>query len=110
MSNVFYSSTYTEIHGNPDLKPFSYYNVNLMWQIKRRYTLMAFASLKPDYSVQLPYQTTDRRWLSLMFHKANGSTATCLSWEPTSTTRATISLTCLSTARSCLSSSEAPHP
>ena len=60
MSNVFYSSTYTEIHGNPDLKPFSYYNVNLMWQIKRRYTLIAFASLKPDYSVQLPYQTTDR--------------------------------------------------
>ena len=60
MSNVFYTSTYTEIHGNPDLKPFSYYNVNLMWQIKRRYTLMAFASLKPDYSVQLPYQTTDR--------------------------------------------------
>ena len=60
MSNVFYSSTYTEIHGNPDLKPFSYYNVNLMWQIKRRYTFMAFASLKPDYSVQLPYQTTDR--------------------------------------------------
>lgn len=60
MSNVFYSSTYTEIHGNPDLKPFSYYNVTLMWQIKRRYTLMAFASLKPDYFVQLPYQTTDR--------------------------------------------------
>lgn len=60
MSNVFYSSTYTEIHGNPDLKPFSYYNVNLMWQIKRRYTLMAFASLKPDYFVQLSYQTTDR--------------------------------------------------
>ena len=60
MSNVFYSSTYTEIHGNPDLKPFSYYNVNLMWQIKRRYTLIAFASLKPDYFVQLSYQTTDR--------------------------------------------------
>lgn len=60
MSNVFYSSTYTEVHGNPDLKPYSYYNVNLMWQIKKRYTLMAFASLKPDYSVQLPYQTADR--------------------------------------------------
>ena len=60
MSNVFYSSTYSEIHGNPDLKPFSYYNVNLMWQIKRRYALMAFASLKPDYFVQLPYQTTER--------------------------------------------------
>ena len=60
MSNVFYSSTYSEIHGNPDLKPFAYYNVNLMWQIKRRYTLMAFASLKPDYFVQLPYQTIER--------------------------------------------------
>ena len=60
MSSVYYSSTYTEIHGNPNLKPYSYYNVNLMWQIKRRYTLMAFASLNPDYSVQLPYQTTDR--------------------------------------------------
>lgn len=60
MSSVYYSSTYTEIHGNPNLKPYSYYNVNLMWQIKRHYTLMAFASLKPDYSVQLPYQTTDR--------------------------------------------------
>ena len=60
MSNVFYSSTYSEIHGNPDLKPFAYYNVNLMWQIKRRYTLMAFANLKPDYFVQLPYQTTER--------------------------------------------------
>ena len=60
MSSVYYSSAYTEIHGNPNLQPYSYYNVNLMWQIKRRYTLMAFASLKPDYSVQLPYQTTDR--------------------------------------------------
>ena len=60
MSNVFYASAYTEIHGNPDLKPCSYYSLNLMWQVKRRYTLMAFASLKPDYFVQLPYQTPDR--------------------------------------------------
>ena len=69
MSNVFYSSTYSEIHGNPDLKPFSYYNVNLMWQIKRRYTLMAFASLKPDYFVQLPYQTTER--MAVIMKEAN---------------------------------------
>ncbi len=55
-----YSSIYCEIWGNPSLKPYSDYNVNLMWQIKQRYTLMAFASVKPDYFVQLPYQTTER--------------------------------------------------
>ena len=60
MSSVLYSSTYTEIHGNPNLKPSSYYNVNLMWQIKKRYTLTAFANLNPNYFVQLPYQTSDR--------------------------------------------------
>ncbi len=60
MSSVYYSSNYSEIWGNPDLKPYSYYNINLMWQIKRRYTLMAFASMKSDYFVQLPYQTSDR--------------------------------------------------
>ena len=60
MSNVFYTSTYKEIWGNPDLKPFSYYSVNLMWQYNRRYTLTAFASLKPDYSGQLPYLPSDR--------------------------------------------------
>jgi hypothetical protein len=60
MSSVHYSSTYSEVWGNPDLKPFSYYNISLMWQIKHRYTLMAFVNLRPDYSVQLPYQTTER--------------------------------------------------
>ncbi len=60
MSSVSYASTYTEIHGNPDLKPYSNYSVNLMWQIKRRYTFTAFANLMPDYSVQLPYQTAGR--------------------------------------------------
>lgn len=60
MGTIFYSSTYSEIWGNPDLKPCSYYNANLMWQIKRRYILVAFASLRPDYFVQLPYQPTDR--------------------------------------------------
>lgn len=60
MSNVFYSSTYTEIHGNPGLKPFPIYNASLVWQARRRYTLTAFATLMPDYAVQLPYQAADR--------------------------------------------------
>ena len=60
MSSVFYSSTYTEIWGNPDLKPYSNYYVSLMWQLKQRYTLTAYANLNPDYFIQMPYQPTDR--------------------------------------------------
>lgn len=60
MSSVYYSSTYSEIWGNPDLKPSSEYSVNLMWQFRQRYTLTAFASFQPDYFAQLPYQTTER--------------------------------------------------
>lgn len=60
MSGVYYSSTYSEIWGNASLKPYSYYNINLMWQYKNRYTLTAFANFKPDYICQNPYQPSDR--------------------------------------------------
>ena len=60
MSSIHYTSAYTEIWGNPDLKPASSYDLNLMWQIKRRYTIVAFACFQPDYFVQLPYQPSDR--------------------------------------------------
>lgn len=60
MSTINYSSTYSEIWGNPDLKPASNYDFSLMWQFARRYTLVAFANLRHDFSVQLPYQTSDR--------------------------------------------------
>lgn len=60
MSGTYYSSTYTEVWGNSSLKPYSYYNLNLMWQFKQRYTLMAFAIFKPDYICQNPYQPSDR--------------------------------------------------
>lgn len=60
MSSVFYSSTYSEIWGNPKLKPYSSYSLNLMWQFRGNYSLMAFANFRPDYFVQLPYQPSDR--------------------------------------------------
>ena len=59
MSSIYYASTYMEIWGNPHLKPYSTYETNLMWTIKSRHTLMAFAEFQPNYSVQLPYQTAD---------------------------------------------------
>ena len=60
MSSIYYASAYSEIWGNPDLKPMSKYEVNLMWQLNHKYTFLAFAQFEPDYFVQLPYQTSDR--------------------------------------------------
>ena len=60
MSSIYYASAYSEIWGNPDLKPMSKYDINLMWQLNRKYTFTAFAMLEPDYFVQLAYQPTDR--------------------------------------------------
>jgi hypothetical protein len=60
MNSIHYSSTYSEIWGNPNLKPTSSYNFSLMWQLNRRYTFVAFANFKPNFSAQLPYQLSDR--------------------------------------------------
>ena len=60
MSSIYYTSAYSEIWGNPDLKPMSEYNINLMWQLNRKYTFTAFAMLEPDYFVQMAYQPSDR--------------------------------------------------
>jgi len=60
MSSIFYSSAYSEIWGNPDLKPSSIYKFDLMWQLRQRYTFGTFVTLQPDYFVQMPYQPSDR--------------------------------------------------
>ena len=60
MSSIYYSSAYSEIWGNPELKPFSHYEIDLTWQYRQRYTFTAFAKFNPDYSVQLAYQPTER--------------------------------------------------
>ncbi len=60
MNNINYSSTYSEIWGNPYLKPGDLYDISLTWQWKRRYTLSAFAMLRPNSFTQLAYQPSDR--------------------------------------------------
>lgn len=60
MSSIYYSSAYSEIWSNPDLKPMSKYDINLMWQLNHKYTFTAFVMLEPDYFVQMAYQPTDR--------------------------------------------------
>ena len=60
MSSIYYASAYSEIWGNPDLKPMSKYDINLMWQLNHKYTFTAFVMLEPDYFVQMSYQPSDR--------------------------------------------------
>ena len=60
MNSIFYTSAYSEIWGNPDLKPQPTYNLDLMWQHGQRITMSAFAMYMPDYFVQLAYQPSDR--------------------------------------------------
>jgi hypothetical protein len=60
MSSIFYSSAYSEIWGNPDLRPNSEYDIDFIWQLRQRYTFIAYAKYLPDYSVQLAYQPSDR--------------------------------------------------
>ena len=69
MSSVYYSSAYTEIWGNPDLKPYSHYEVDVMWQYKKKYSLTLFAQFNPGYSVQLAYQPKDT--MSVVFQEKN---------------------------------------
>ncbi len=69
MSSVYYSSAYTEIWGNPDLKPYSHYKVDVMWQYKQRYSLSLFAQFNSGYSVQLAYQPRDT--MSVVFQEKN---------------------------------------
>ena len=75
MSSIYYASAYSEIWGNPDLKPMSKYEVNLMWQLNHKYTLLAFAQFEPDYFVQLPYQTSDR--MAVIMKETNFDYSNC---------------------------------
>ena len=60
LSHIFYSSAYSEIWGNPLLRPSKNFDTSLSWLIKGRYTLVAFAHICNDYAIQLPYQLSNR--------------------------------------------------
>jgi len=60
MSQIYYSSAYSEIWGNPLLRPSKNFDTSLSWLIKGRYTLVAFAHICNGYAIQLPYQLSNR--------------------------------------------------
>lgn len=58
-SSVAYMSAYSEIHGNPDLKPSQKYNASLTYILKSKYVFTAYYNHQRDYFVQTLYQRPD---------------------------------------------------
>lgn len=69
MNSVSYNTAYTEVWGNPDLKPSTRYGLSLAWIFRNKYTVIAFADFEPNYFVQLPYQPADR--LAVVMQEVN---------------------------------------
>jgi hypothetical protein len=57
---VSYLNGYSEIHGNPLLKPYKDYSAQLNYILNSKYIFTAFYNYQDMYSMQLPYQATDK--------------------------------------------------
>jgi hypothetical protein len=66
---VSYLNGYSEIHGNPLLKPYRDYSGQLSYILNSKYILTVFYNYMNGYSVQLPYQAQDR--LALVYKTLN---------------------------------------
>lgn len=66
---VSYLNGYTEIHGNPYLRPSKDYNLRMNYIFRSKYTFSLYTSYEDDYFVQLPYQASDR--LALIYKTTN---------------------------------------
>ncbi|MBP1617940.1 MAG: hypothetical protein H6Q14_1767 [Bacteroidetes bacterium] len=69
INSVSYLDGYTEIDGNPDLRPTRSYETSLTYILKNKYIFSLNASLEDDYSMQLPYQSQER--LVLIYKTVN---------------------------------------
>lgn len=58
-STVYHLNAYSELHGNPQLKPSRIYNTRLNYIFKRKYILMAYLNYLSDYFTQIIYQRPD---------------------------------------------------
>lgn len=59
-NSISYMSAYTELHGNPDLKPEIEYRTSLTYIYKGKYVLTGFYNYDKNYSVQTLYQHPGR--------------------------------------------------
>ena len=66
---VGYLNPYSEVWGNPNLKPSTEYAAQISYIFKRKYVATLFFKDIEDYSIQLPYQSPDK--LKLIFQEQN---------------------------------------
>ncbi|MCL1934068.1 MAG: outer membrane beta-barrel family protein, partial [Candidatus Azobacteroides sp.] len=66
---ISYLNGYSEIHGNPLLKPYRDYSTQLNYILNSKYVLTAFFNYQDRYFVQLPYQAPDQ--LILIYETLN---------------------------------------
>lgn len=59
-NTVAYANNYTEIHGNPLLKPSRSYESSLTYIMKSKYVFTAYFNHQPDYFTQVPYQSPEK--------------------------------------------------
>lgn len=69
INSVSYFNGYAELHGNPDLKPYSNVSSQLTYIYKKRYIFTAFLNYMNDYFAQTPHQSTDK--LQLIYKTVN---------------------------------------
>lgn len=66
---VGYLNPYSEVWGNPNLKPSTEYAAQASYIFKRKYVATLFFKNIDDYAIQLPYQSPDE--LKLIFQEQN---------------------------------------
>ncbi len=69
INSISYLNGYTELHGNPDLRPYKDYSLQLSYILKNKYIVTAYAAYLDDYFAQLPYQSPER--LALIYKTIN---------------------------------------
>lgn len=70
-------NSYSDIVGNPLLKPYRSYEGQLVYIFRQKYMLIAFCEYTPDYFVQLPYQSDTElknvfNWVNMDFSMEAG--------------------------------------
>lgn len=66
---IGYLNPYSEVWGNPNLKPYTEYAAQVSYIFKRKYVATLFFKDIEDYAIQLPYQSPDE--LKLIFQEQN---------------------------------------